>query len=189
MEAYGKFLTGTIEQAPQMPLDTGAAVAWPERELLRSEPAAAFELGSAPEPGAAALCEAGLLVHYNQIDAAHAIVAERSDPSGCLWHAIIHRREGDYPNARYWVQRAGNHPVYSYIAQGAGAILAQMEGLNTTQLSAQINNWDATLFVKLCERALDERGALEQFCLQVQDLEWQVLFHYCHQQAVGAFEA
>ena len=133
------------------------------------------------------LCATGILLHYNQIDAAHDIVAQRTDPSACLWHAIIHRREGDYPNARYWVQRAGNHPVYGYIAQGAGAILAQMEDLNESQLARQISNWDATMFVKLCERGLTEQGALEQFCLQVQDLEWQVLFHFCYQHATGAF--
>lgn len=40
--------------------------------------------------------------------AAHAIVQEHDDDRDAAWiHAVVHRMEGDLPNARYWYGRCG----------------------------------------------------------------------------------
>jgi hypothetical protein len=39
-------------------------------------------------------------------EAAHRIVQERDDDLVAAWiHAVVHRMEGDLPNARYWYSR------------------------------------------------------------------------------------
>ena len=38
----------------------------------------------------------------------HAIVQrDEADPTACWIHAVLHRIEGDAPNARYWYGQAG----------------------------------------------------------------------------------
>jgi len=58
------------------------------------------------------LVKAALHVLNDDIDRAHVIAQQNEDDSTAdYWHAIIHRREGDYSNAKYWFGRVGNHPV------------------------------------------------------------------------------
>ena len=39
--------------------------------------------------------------------AAHTIVQDIEDQTGCWIHAYLHRKEGDHGNAGYWYRRAG----------------------------------------------------------------------------------
>ena len=42
---------------------------------------------------------------------AHEIVQELEDDPLASWiHALVHRLEGDLPNARYWYRRCGKQP-------------------------------------------------------------------------------
>lgn len=58
---------------------------------------------------------AGLLVWNDDLDAAHELVQDLSSAEGSYWHAILHRREGDYDNAKYWFARVGEHPIFASI--------------------------------------------------------------------------
>jgi hypothetical protein len=42
----------------------------------------------------------------NDWDRAHRIAQEVEDAAGAWVHALVHRKEGDFSNARYWYQRA-----------------------------------------------------------------------------------
>jgi hypothetical protein len=55
-------------------------------------------------------CRAGLLLWNDDLDAAHQIVQHESEINN-FWHAILHRREADFSNARYWWNRVGTHPA------------------------------------------------------------------------------
>jgi hypothetical protein len=65
--------------------------------------------------------QAGLLLWNDQFDAAHAaaqsIEGEGTPRHGDYWHAILHRREPDYGNARYWLRRVGPHPLHATLDQ------------------------------------------------------------------------
>ncbi len=61
---------------------------------------------------APALVTIGLHVLNDDLASAHPLAQElEGDPLADYWHAIIHRREGDYGNSRYWFQRVGSLPL------------------------------------------------------------------------------
>jgi hypothetical protein len=48
-------------------------------------------------------------------DGAHKIVQEHEDDATACWiHAVLHKIEGDEPNARYWYRRSGGQFYESY---------------------------------------------------------------------------
>src|SRR5262245_23958752 len=50
----------------------------------------------------AACVGAALWLWHDWLDPAHRIVQAIETASGSFWHAIIHRREGDFGNSKYW---------------------------------------------------------------------------------------
>ena len=63
-----------------------------------------------------ATVKAGLYLLNDDLPRAHALAQSvEGNPLGDYWHAIIHRREGDYDNARYWFGRVGPEPILAQI--------------------------------------------------------------------------
>ncbi len=52
-----------------------------------------------------------LWLYVDDLDRSHKVSQDLPDVTGSYWHFIMHRREGDFPNARYWAHRAGAHPL------------------------------------------------------------------------------
>src|SRR5262249_11090967 len=56
--------------------------------------------------------KAGLHVLNDDLERGHALAqAHEGDKTCDYWHAIVHRREGDFDNAKYWLRQVGRHPV------------------------------------------------------------------------------
>lgn len=111
-------------------------------------------------------CAAGLWLRFDFLDASHAISQEdESAPDRNFWHAIMHRREPDAWNSKYWWRRVGAHPVLKQLAEQAPAL-----GYDYTTPEA---------FVDLCERVRGSGSAEEEVAKRVQQLEWRLLFDYC----------
>lgn len=58
---------------------------------------------------------AGIWLYVDELDASHRISQGVSSSTGSYWHAIMHRREGDFSNSKYWLRHAGSHPVWERI--------------------------------------------------------------------------
>ena len=59
-----------------------------------------------------AALKVGLYVLNDDLAAGHALAQRlEGDPLADYWHAIIHRREGDYGNARYWFGHVTSEPI------------------------------------------------------------------------------
>lgn len=54
---------------------------------------------------------AGLWLYVDDLDRSHTVSQSLEDTTGAYWHGIMHRREGDYSNSRYWMRRAAGHPL------------------------------------------------------------------------------
>ena len=68
------------------------------------------------EAAAPDMVKIGLHLLNDDLDAAHALSQKHeSEPLADYWHAIIHRREGDYGNSRYWFGRVGRSPLLAEV--------------------------------------------------------------------------
>jgi hypothetical protein len=170
--------------APRLaPLDAGV----PDRVAL--ERLGPLRLGEvfAPHPlrdrPAAVACLAGLLLYFDGLDESHALSQGLETVEGSYWHALLHRREPDFWNSKYWFKRVGTHPVYASL-RDAAAQLAEGQTGRVAFLTTQAS-WDAAAFVDLCEASFDATAPEHELCRQVQRVEWELLFAYCYERAVG----
>src|SRR5688572_23215464 len=101
--------------------DAGNAAVRSELEALATGRAELLAVPSVrPERRDALL--AGLWLWHDFLDESHAISQVITSATGSFWHAIMHRREGDFSNAKYWYARCRNHPALSEI----GARVAEL---------------------------------------------------------------
>ncbi len=119
----------------------------------------------------------GLLLWNDELDASHMISQGIHTPTGSYWHGIMHRREPDYSNGKYWFRKTGDHPAFPELLQAAQAQLADTESAIARQIRSW-TSWDPFQFVDWCEAGA-ERSLLEA----IQDLEIRVLLCHCAQQA------
>jgi hypothetical protein len=68
---------------------------------------------------------AGVWLYADDLDMAHRVSQDDSSQTGSMWHAIVHRREGDFWNSGYWLRKAGKHPAFS--EQDPAAFLSEVE--------------------------------------------------------------
>jgi hypothetical protein len=120
---------------------------------------------------AALACHSGLWLHFDYLDESHTISQELNTQEGSFWHAIMHRREPDAWNSKYWWRQVGNHPVFDLLREHTPA-----RGYNFTTPEA---------FVDFCERVRGSGSAEEKIAVQVQSLEWQLLFDHCYRKAIA----
>jgi hypothetical protein len=130
-------------------------------------------------------CLAGLWLRGDFLDESHRISQDLENPTGSYWHGIMHRREPDYDNSKYWFRRVGAHPVFGALAPVARKLAAgAAAGQGAVYVSAG-EDWDPLRFVDLCQAAVDD-PALDALGRQIQRCEWELLFDYCYRQAIGA---
>ena len=161
-------------------LSLGKASPQPEfhAPLLQLTLERAFEGKTLVDREAGSCCLAALWLLHDFLEEAHALCQEVAQPCGSYWHGIVHRREGDNGNAKYWFKRASQLTIF----QRLSALIAS-DPLNSS-LSAE--PWDAIQFVDLCHRAIEtDDHQLIESCKKIQQIEWQVLFDYCYKKAVG----
>lgn len=129
---------------------------------------------------------AGLWLRHNFLDASHRISQDIDTTTGSFWHGIMHRREPDFSNSKYWFRRVGNHPAFADLCTAAQQLATDSPAVSPAAefLSTQ-SQWDPYAFVDLCEQALRGKSPDAELCLAVQRAEWEILFDYCYESAAG----
>lgn len=101
---------------------------------------------------------AGLWLYVDELGRSHEVSQAIDTSTGSYWHAIMHRREGDFGNSKYWLLKTGTHPVISELG------------------------YSPSEFVDECE---SDRGENGPKLIEQQRREWKVLFDFCVQEATS----
>ncbi|MCH7904666.1 MAG: hypothetical protein IH944_08905 [Armatimonadetes bacterium] len=96
---------------------------------------------------------AGIWLYVDDLQKSHVVSQGLDDPTGAYWHAIMHRREGDFWNSKYWLRQTQRH-----------------------EACASIDRYDA-------ERLVDMADANSPKTVELQRQEWAALFVWCARKA------
>ena len=121
------------------------------------------------------LIRAGLLYAYDAIDESHRVVKEVTSDEGSYWHGMLHRREGDFENARYWFRRTGRLSVFSEMHARASEV---------SPLMGRQSDWDPYVLVGQCEQARFGGDVDQKELVALQRIEFTVMFDHLW---LGAF--
>lgn len=156
---------------PGEPLDRDLA-----RQIREADDATLAGGSRLGRPAHFSLVRGGLLYAVDDLHPAHAIFQEAHSDLGAYWHGMMHRREGDFDNARYWFRRAGAQPFFAALHGAAAAASADM---------ARQANWDPYLFMGQCEQARFGAEELLPEMRALQRAEFAAIFDYCWRQALA----
>lgn len=185
LRGFGPIVADVLADAPRMTLDAGAPnEAVPER-LRGLEMDDLFPGEKIMDPGMAGACLSALWLRHGFLDDSHTLSQGIPSATGSFWHGIMHRREGDYGNAKYWFGRVGDHPVFAELGAAAREIAALGDGPAARAVAAR-EAWDPNYFIDLCEIAVGAGKPDDLLWCQVQRAEWEILFAHSYRGAVGA---
>ncbi|TXK86056.1 hypothetical protein [Paenibacillus sp. N3.4] len=139
--------------------------------------------------------KAGLHLLNESLDKSHAISQEITNATGSYWHALMHRMEGDYSNAKYWFNDVGHHPIYSNLIPCVRNYLTvkdlvelDNEALrNKLEVLITSPGWNPYVFIDAIELqvSLVQNPIVDNWLRHIQRYEMQLLLQYCYEQSCG----
>jgi hypothetical protein len=136
---------------------------------------------------------AGILQLHDDLDGSHelsqSIEGLGRRHAGDYWHAIMHCREGDFGNSKYWRRHVGRHPLFEDLAPLADGILAKCASPAAAGWRAKVagsGSWDPYAFIDLCETCVRGRDAdLTRAAEEIQFAEMHLLLAATYEDACG----
>lgn len=176
LESLPRALHEAIRGAALPPLDDSSTSAGSALVEQLQQPGCGLPSDPPNDADAARACESALWLLAGDLDRSHHISQSLDTADGSFWHGVMHRREGDFGNAKYWFRRVGHHPAFPKLAATVAADpLAHAPSGDATSGGG----WDALAFVDQCSHALRRGGDSLESCVWAQWLEWQVMFEDC----------
>ena len=180
-DAFGAACGPLLQELPTPPLGpgvpNGAAL-----DLLRALTVeTVFSEKSVVDREMALGCLSALWLLHNYLDESHQISQEIGSASGSYWHGIMHRREPDFSNSKYWFRRVGEHPIFPDLCKTAAELADSVSG-KASYLRDQ-DRWDPFRFVDLCQAVIETDSDDERLCEAIALAEWRLLFAHCYENA------
>jgi len=150
----------------------------PEAELNRALDPILQRAGLTPTKGE--LIRALLLLWHDHLDASHTLSQNAGTADGSFIHAIMHRREPDAGNAKYWWRRVGSHRTFPEIARRVDSLLRSSGAGDLAKRLSPGGKWDANAFVDACDAALalSEADPPVKLLREIQRIETEVLLEH-----------
>lgn len=159
-------LVNLIADAPRPGLDAHPFSA----ETSDKIPAAVASMG-----WVGSLPESGLWLLAGDLERSHTISQAHGSAEGSFWHGIMHRREGDYGNAKYWFHRVGNHPVHHELAERIAKHREEFHSKIPMERLLDVGSL-ANGLVDLCQKANRDQKSWVADLERIGWWEWQLLF-------------
>jgi hypothetical protein len=178
---YGPELATLLAMPAPDGLVHGPAITTAQTSLENLDPGAVSS-GPSGDLNMARACLAAFWLRFDFGERGHTIAQSLGGKTGDYWHAIHHRREPDYANAKYWFRRVGSHDIHGDLLTAAHA------AGNDSHAAATIagwDEWDAFGFTDLCAHHAGNNSPDEAFCQIVQTREWELLFNFSYDRARG----
>ncbi|QDT97935.1 hypothetical protein [Gimesia aquarii] len=143
----------------------------------------AQDLPSVSSQADAIALKAGLLCIHDYLEESHQLSqsVEHEGPhrSGDYWHHIMHRREPDYSNAKYWSRAVGHHPLHVVLPEAVEPLFDQFHSpavANWKNQLLQSERWSLNSFVDCCaECESNQNLELNDLAQNIQWIEMQLL--------------
>ena len=149
------------------------------RSRLSATDASQLISGPINDPQMAQAVACALWLWHDALDEAHVIAQGLPTDTGAFWHAIVHRRQGDFANSGHWLAQCREHPARQAIGNQAAVLLGELPSDNRL-LRLTLNGWNAEYFVELVQQQHGHADPdIAPILVVLQLLEWRVLTEYC----------
>ena len=186
MLIYTPFLQTLIPTGRRCELGPGTP-----NELMRSKLTALtvgelFEGHRIVDGDAARCCLSGLWLLHDFLDESHSLSQEIDTIDGSYWHGIMHRREPDYGNSKYWFRRVGDHPIFPQLREETRGVMAWDPAADEIAKRIETGKfWDPYRFVDWCQQIACGTAKDVGLAEYAATREWHLLFAHCYERAVG----
>jgi hypothetical protein len=182
---YGPVLEPLVSGDRFRPVDCGRADESLRSALQLATVDSAFAQTPVRDRDMAAATIAGVWLVHDFLDESHRISQNIETPTGAFWHGVMHRREGDFANAKYWFRRAGAHDVLDELDAIVAPLVADAATAKLARALLVGGRYDPFAMVDACEAAFRSSGHAADLCRRVQQAEWELLFDYSYRNAVA----
>jgi len=178
--SYGAVFAPLLDPMPLCELEPGTPHLAVQKKLENLNIDSAFDGSKISDKNMAHCSVAGIWLLHNFLDHSHTISQSIQTTTGSYWHGIVHRREPDFSNAKYWFHQVETHPIFESLCQSVLKLVQDEQLAPNAEFLAHQKAWDPIKFIDLCQDSLSDKSQSNLLCRKIAQLEWQLLFDYCY---------